>query len=574
MHRGGGKGEAGSAYELLAPGVVPGGLRVPGAPGRAHLPTGPVVPMAVMGSRRAAIATATATPSPPYPAAKPAVGNLRPTVATDFPAATRPRALRAAVGADVHPVPPTSGGLGANGAGTPPSAGPDPTPAVTDTAEAAADGARSGTGTATTDESHQPTEGATTMDAGTKVDTVPTVPAPPTPPESDQPTRHRSPRRKVAVVLGALVAVVVLVLTVQPWNGAQATPSHPASSHPAGAGAAPQHPSSLAYTAAPSTQPPPTVDPSAPGQLVASGENRSDPFLLHTAGRYYLYTSGTTSIPFLNVPVASTTDFVTWTKPKDAMVHLPTWAAEPFTWGPDVHQFGSTYVLYFTGFLKAFDEQCIGAAVSSSPDGPFKAQARPFICQSNLSGSIDPRVFTDSSGTLYMQWKSDQNAHGSATPTTLWSQRLGADGLSLLGSPSALMSPDEPWQGTVIEAPDMVEVDGVYWLTYAANWFNQPAYGIGVAWCKGPVGPCADLTDQPLISSNAQGQGPGEPSFYQDATGVWMLYTPIKSLDGDPPRPVFITRVGFTTKGAYLAAGGPPPSLTAAPPAPTSASAP
>ena len=39
--------------------------------------------------------------------------------------------------------------------------------------------------------------------------------------------------------------------------------------------------------------------------------------------------------------------------PKDAMVHLPGWAAEPFTWGPDVHQFGSHYVLYFTGFLKA-----------------------------------------------------------------------------------------------------------------------------------------------------------------------------------------------------------------------------
>ncbi len=479
------------------------------------------------------------------------------------------------MGADTQTVPPMAPVLrpdrGTTLPAAEPAAEPAPTPATIEATESAAG---SGTGPATTDSTH-PNEGAlTTMDADTKVEAAPTVPPPPSPPESDHPTHHRSPRRKVAIGMGALVAVVVLVLTVQPWNGAQATPSHPAPTHPTSTHPAVPRPSSLAYTAAPSTQPPATADPSSPGQLVPSGENRSDPFLLRTGGRYYLYTSGTTSIPFLNVPVASTTDFITWTKPKDAMVHLPAWAAEPFTWGPDVHQFGSTYVLYFTGFLKLLDEQCIGAAVSSSPDGPFKAQAHPFICQSGLSGSIDPRVFTDSSGTLYMQWKSDENAHGSSTPTTLWSQKLGADGLSLLGTPSTLMKPDEPWQGSVIEAPDMVEVGGVYWLAYAANWFNQPAYGIGVAWCKGPLGPCADLSDQPLISSNAQGQGPGEPSFYQDATGVWMLYTPIKSLDGDPPRPVFITRVGFTTTGAYLAAGGPPPALTPAPPASTPASAP
>jgi GH43 family beta-xylosidase len=405
---------------------------------------------------------------------------------------------------------------------------------------------------------------------GTAVDGEPGAEPPARPPvEAAQPSARRSSRTKVLVGAVAAVAVAVLVLTVQPWSGAETNPAHPTTAtRTAPAPTASSGKSSLAYTAATGTpQPPPTADPQSPGVLVDSGENRSDAFLYQANGRYYLYTSSTTSIPFLNVPVSSTTDFATWTPPKDAMVHLPAWAAEPFTWGPDVHKFGSHYVLYFTGFLKALDEQCIGAAFSSAPDGPFTAQARPFICQSGLSGSIDPRIFTDSDGTLYMQWKSDQNAHGSSTPTTLWSQRLGSDGLTLLGSPSALMQPDEPWQGTVIEAPDMVEVNGVYWLAYAANWFNQPAYGIGVAWCKGPLGPCADLSNQPLIGSNAQGKGPGEPSFFQDQSGVWMLYTPVESLPGDPPRPVYITRVGFTDKGAYLAAGGPPPALT---PAPTS----
>ena len=297
------------------------------------------------------------------------------------------------------------------------------------------------------------------------------------------------------MTLGAVVAVL---LATEPWARAQAT----AVRHPV------RHRSTLAFTStAPVVQPPPTADPSAPGQLIPSGENRSDAFLLLEKGRYYLYTSGTTVIPFLNVPVSSTTDFVHWTAPIDAMKTLPAWAAEPFTWAPDVHRFGSEYVMYFTGYLRALNEQCIGLATATTPVGPFTAASKPFICQSGLSGSIDPRVFTDSSGTNWMLWKSDQNAHASPTPTTLWSQRLTPDGLGLTGTPADLMSPDEPWQGTVIEAPDLVEVNGVYWLAYAANWFNQPAYGIGVAWCAGPSGPCADVSNHPLLGSNAQGSG-------------------------------------------------------------------
>jgi hypothetical protein len=364
--------------------------------------------------------------------------------------------------------------------------------------------------------------------------------------------RKRLPAWGIAATLVTLGVVLAVLLSTEPWAHAQSAPVH----HPV------HHRSALAFTsAAPVAQPPPSANPSAPGQLVPSGENRSDAFLFLDQGRYYLYTSGTTVIPFLNIPVSSTTDFIHWSAPVDAMKTLPAWAAEPYTWAPDIHRFGSEYVLYFTGYLKALDEQCIGVATGATPLGPFTAAPQPFICQSGLSGTIDPRVFTDSSGTNWMLFKSDQNAHASPTPTTLWSQRLTSDGLGLVGNPTALMSPDEPWQGTVIEAPDMIEVNGVYWLAYAANWFNQPAYGIGVAWCAGPSGPCADVSNHPLLTSNAQGSGPGEPSFYQDATGVWMLYTPVMSLPGDPPRPVYVTRVGFAPAGAYLAAGGPPPAL-------------
>jgi beta-xylosidase len=187
------------------------------------------------------------------------------------------------------------------------------------------------------------------------------------------------------------------------------------------------------------------------------------------------------------------------------------------------------------------------------------------ICQLDQGGSIDPRVFVDSHGTPWMLWKSDQNIGGSNTPTKMWSQQLSPDGTRLLGSPSLLMSPDRPWQGTIVEAPDMVEVGGDYWVVYSANWYNSPAYAIGAARCAGPAGPCADLGPAPLLASNFQGAGPGEASVFDDGAGIWLLYSPRRSLAPKPDipaRPVYITRLGFTATGVYLARG-PLPGATA-----------
>ena len=313
-------------------------------------------------------------------------------------------------------------------------------------------------------------------------------------------------------------------------------------------------------------RPPVSPDPASPGLLVSSGQDQSDPLLYATEGRYFLYTSGQPGPPTINVPVSSSTDFTTWSPFTAALPQLPGWALPGYTWAPDIHRFGSTYVLYFTAAITGSSPtmQCIGVAVGSSPTGPFVPTATPFICPITQGGAIDPRVFTDASGTNWMLWKSDQNIGGASTPTKLWSQPLAADGLSLTGPPALLMSPDEPWQGTIVEAPDMVQVGGTYWVFYSGNWFNQPAYGIGAARCAGPEGPCSDTSTLPLLGSNSQGAGPGEASVFEDPSGVWMLYSPWRSLTPKPDipaRPVFIIRLGFLPSGPYLAAGGPPGAL-------------
>ena len=320
------------------------------------------------------------------------------------------------------------------------------------------------------------------------------------------------------------------------------------------------HRAHTAPTALDATAPPADRAALAPGTEVPAGIDQSDPFLTVAGGRYVLVTSGGAAPDPVNVPLSTSTDFTHWSPPVDALPVLPPWAAPGFTWAPDLHRFGSTYALYFTAQVANHtpQTQCVGSAFASSPTGPFTAAPTPFVCQLDQGGTIDPRVFVDDADAPWLLFKSDQNIGGSPTPTLMWSQRLSADGTQLLGSPTPLMAPDRPWQGTIVEAPDMVEVDGAYWVVYSANWYNSPDYAVGAARCAGPAGPCADLGPTPLLATNFQGEGPGEASVFRDPTGTWLLYSPRRSLaplPDVPARPVFITRIGFTRSGPHLTRG-------------------
>jgi hypothetical protein len=119
-----------------------------------------------------------------------------------------------------------------------------------------------------------------------------------------------------------------------------------------------------------------------------------------------------------------------------------------------------------------------------------------------------------------------------------------------------ILSPSQAWEGTIVEAPDMVEAWGTYWLFFSGNWYDSSAYGIGVAACQSPFGPCQDPDPDPFLGSNQQGSGPGEASLFKDGTGVYLLYNPFKANDPGPviPRPVVMAHLGFTVDGPYLAA--------------------
>ena len=161
-----------------------------------------------------------------------------------------------------------------------------------------------------------------------------------------------------------------------------------------------------------------------------------------------------------------------------------------------------------------------------------------------------------------MLWKSEDNANPTVPGpdqngvTGIYAQDLSADGRVLLGQPVKIFAPSEPWEGTIAEAPDMIEAWGIYWLFFSGNWYYSTSYGIGVAACQSPFGPCSDSDPAPFIGTNQQGQGPGEESLFRDGSNVYLLYNPFRANDPGPviSRPVAMTRLGFTPQGPYLAA--------------------
>jgi beta-xylosidase len=274
-------------------------------------------------------------------------------------------------------------------------------------------------------------------------------------------------------------------------------------------------------------QPPPQAGVPYPPVFRA---NFPDPFILEHEGRFLAYATNTDGS---NVQMASSPDLTGWQPLRDeqvpgrlhdAMPVLPSWAKAGFTWAPEVLRTPTGYVLYFTARHEASGLQCVGAAASQSPLGPFTSQAtEPLVCQRDLGGTIDASPFRAPDGQLYLYFKNDGNNPAFNKPTELFAQRLTPDGLGLVGDAVSLVRNDKAWEGRVVEAPTMVERGGAYFLFFSAGDYGwQPheavsTYGTGYATCEGPLGPCTDAPDNPLLASTAQPclSGPGHQTVFQ-----------------------------------------------------------
>ncbi len=314
-------------------------------------------------------------------------------------------------------------------------------------------------------------------------------------------------------------------------------------------------------TAAPSHATPPPVG-SSPAGLSAAGtadvtsggaftnpvvaENFPDPGLLEAGGTWYAYGTNTAAA---NAPVLTSADLVTWQPAGDALPEVGGWASRGNTWAPEaIRTAAGGYVLYYTARSTRTDRQCIGAAVSGNPRGPFVDRAaEPLVCEPAEGGSIDASPYRHADGAYYLYWKNDGNAID--RPTYIYGRRLSADGRTLTGPRMRLLANDAQWEGHLVEAPQMVARNKRLYLFFSANAFDSDAYAVGYATCDTPLGPCRDAPENPVLRSSRAAAGPGHSFLVTDESGAtWMLYhawAPDAVGSVSPGRQVWLDRVDW-----------------------------
>lgn len=247
----------------------------------------------------------------------------------------------------------------------------------------------------------------------------------------------------------------------------------------------------------------------------------------------------------LNVQVARSSDGVTWSAPVDAMPVLPAWVrkSEPDVWAPEAIRLGDAYVLYFSARHRTLRRPdgltlCVGAAVSDRPEGPFTPSPEPLTC-GGRDGVIDASPLKVGDAVL-LYVKTDGNCCGA--PIAVLVQRLTPDGLKLASGFRVVagITNDKPWEGGVVEGPEMHRIDGRWIMTYAANDYGGDDYAVGYAVCKGPLGPCEDAPENPILKKGDGLSGPGHPAVFEWKGRTWMAHHAWRSAKGGRYRPMFL----------------------------------
>jgi beta-xylosidase len=252
--------------------------------------------------------------------------------------------------------------------------------------------------------------------------------------------------------------------------------------------------------------------------------NFPDPDVLTVNGVQHAYA---TNEGGQNVQHRTSRDLVHWRPQADVLPTLGAWVGEcSFTpggatdrciWAPEVTAVpGGGYALYYTARDALAPRQCIGVALSASPDGPFTPVGRdPLVCPdgqrgtTDLGGAIDASTYTEN-GQLYLLWKADGNCCPGLT-AVIHLQPLSADGTTLTGPPQELVHRDQPFEGNVVEAPTLVKRGTTYTLFYSANDFGGGGYRTAYATASSLTGPYTKATTELMTTDRFRGDviGPG-----------------------------------------------------------------
>ncbi len=262
------------------------------------------------------------------------------------------------------------------------------------------------------------------------------------------------------------------------------------------------------------------------------GPLAGDPFLYYheESGTFYLY--GTTRKYSNPGKIEETfeyytsTDLVNWKN--GGVCFQPArgdWCTSRL-WAPEVFEIDGKYYLYYTAATGDSGVLHGSVAVADSPAGPFTNKVAPgvdgkkpvFDFGSNFP-TIDGSLFIDDDGSMYYYFARDQIGDNSSSGGNNTTRRSTIWGIEL-ENPYTIKAGAKPVKLTEVgrstidetgkftqewevqdanamwnEGPYMLKYNGVYYLTYSANYFGSKYYSVGYAISTEPLGDFTKLKD-------------------------------------------------------------------------------
>lgn len=249
--------------------------------------------------------------------------------------------------------------------------------------------------------------------------------------------------------------------------------------------------------------------PLAPGDTL----NLADPTIFYDNGQYFLYGTGSPK----GFEVFQSPDLKTWTGPVGkkaghALTMGDSYGTNGF-WAPQIFKHNGKYYIAYTA------NEHIAIAESDSPLGPFTQKTIGPI--SGPGKQIDPYIFEDTDGKLYLYHVRLQNGN------RIFVAPL-KDDLSDIDTAATreCLHAELPWENdvkkdwSVSEGPTVVKHNGLYYLLYSCNDYQNPNYAVGYATSKSPMGPWTKNPANPILSHAQTGvNGTGHGDLFADKSG-------------------------------------------------------
>ena len=262
-----------------------------------------------------------------------------------------------------------------------------------------------------------------------------------------------------------------------------------------------------------------------------------DPFIMLYDGLYYAYGTNAAN----GIQVYTSDDLLTWKIPERdlALSKDDVWADRWF-WAPEVYHVNGKFYMYYSA------DEHICVATSDSPLGPFRQKNKKPMIEGEKC--IDNSLFIDDDGKAYLFF--DRFNDG----LNIWVAELEEDLLDIKKeSMEKCINVSQEWEEVwprVNEGGFVIKHNNVYYMTYSANSYESPFYGIGVATATDVKGPWTKYDKNPIYQKVGGLAGIGHSAMFTDKEGnLRIVFHSHNSSENIHPRIMHISKVTFRDQG-------------------------